>query len=521
MKASLTKCKAGLLLHFLCLSTLFSFLSSSCADTTKTTLPEPDVNYNFNTLESQTNVLIDGAARIVKKNGRSGLNATSSHTRIKLLKHNINSNKGTLAIWVMALEDIAPAWSASYFGADNKNFNIFPLLSDSHDSGNFTEANFSFYINKSWHPGLTIKFRQGTGHDMYNHAAAAANHSDFEKLRWYYITATWDLPQKKISIYINGIKVASNDVTCERLERDFCGDTLFLGNPALVFSDVQFYIDPLSDVEIYDLYRNQATDFDQVFEDRLKHIYTGKEIKKFSFEPGGDWTNKLNISLTNQGDIDSFYLQGYAQAVKITDEGLMIETPDVPIGEGQYEKQVYVCTNKPFEGDLYVEYEFKTLRRGGLSLLMIQASGMQREDFMADYPLRTAGNMNMVAWSSVRNYHWEYYREMNDVRNDISTGAMLKNPYQYPIGFGTLDHLLSLNEWHKLQLLQTGSKIIGAIDGKVIIEGEDNGFINNGAVYSFGRIAIRCMVRSKMLFRNINVYNRNIDFDVLENSKTK
>jgi hypothetical protein len=67
--------------------------------------------------------------------------------------------------------------------------------------------------------------------------------------------------------------------------------------------------------------------------------------------------------------------------------------------------------------------------------------------------------------------------------------------------------------------LQIGNKIIGAIDGKIIIQGEDNGFNNNGAVYNFGRIAIRCMIRSKMLFRNIKVYNRNLDFDILESIK--
>jgi hypothetical protein len=482
-------------------------------------IPKPDIIYKFNTLSSKDNSNILGPARILKKNGRTGLNTTSSSTKLKILKHNINNLKGTLSMWIMALEDIAPAWSAVYFGTDNKYFNVFPLLVDKEDMGNFSGANFSFHILRSWHPGLTIKFKQGTGHDMYNHAAAAANHSDFEKLRWYHLTASWDMENKQVSLYINGIKVGSHDVTAERLGRDQCGDTLFMGNPTLCISELAFYNQVLSDEDVYNAYRIEVTDFDSIYERKLKHIYTGAGLELFKFFPDEEWEKKLDLSLNTPKDLDSFYIQGYTDAVKISKEGLLVETPNVPIGEGQYEKQVYIWTKKPFEGDLYVEYEFKTLRKGGLSLIMIQASGMQREDFMADYPLRIAGNMNMVAWSSIRNYHWEYYREMNDVRNDIATGAMLKNPYQYPIGFGTLNHSLSLNEWHKLELLQIGDKITGAIDGKIIIKGVDNGFTNNGAVYDFGRIAIRCMVRSKIIFRNLKVYNRKPDFDIVESKK--
>jgi hypothetical protein len=227
----------------------------------------------------------------------------------------------------------------------------------------------------------------------------------------------------------------------------------------------------------------------------------------------------LDISFLQPEDLDTFYIQGY-QGAKITNDGLLLETPNIPISSDVVERQMYIWTKQAFEGDMYLEYEFMTLRKGGLSLLMTQASGMQREDFMADYPLRTEGNMGMVAWSSVRNYHWEYYREMNDVRNDIACGAMLKNPYQYPLAFGCMDKPLEKNQWHKLQFLQIGNKITGAIDGVIIINATDDWKSNSGSVYSFGRIAIRAMVRTKMLFRNLKVYNRNTDFEILDEQRT-
>jgi len=127
---------------------------------------------------------------------------------------------------------------------------------------------------------------------------------------------------------------------------------------------------------------------------------------------------------------------------------------------------------------------------------------------MADYPLRTSGKMTMVYGEDVRNYHWEYYREMGDMRNDVANSALMKNPYLYPLSFGSLNKPVEKNTWHKLQFLQTGNKLIGAIDGITMVEFIDDGFSNNGPVYDFGRIAIRCMLRTKMLFRNLKVYNK-------------
>lgn len=46
------------------------------------------------------------------------------------------------------------------------------------------------------------------------------------------------------------------------------------------------------------------------------------------------------------------------------------------------------------------------------------------------------------------------------------------------------------------------------IDDTVMLDMEDNGFGNNGPVLSAGHLAIRCMVRTKMLFRNLKVMNQ-------------
>ena len=50
--------------------------------------------------------------------------------------------------------------------------------------------------------------------------------------------------------------------------------------------------------------------------------------------------------------------------------------------------------------------------------------------------------------------------------------------------------------------------MVGAIDGVRMVEFEEDGMVNSGPVLTSGHIAIRCMVHTKMLFRNLKVYNR-------------
>jgi hypothetical protein len=120
--------------------------------------------------------------------------------------------------------------------------------------------------------------------------------------------------------------------------------------------------------------------------------------------------------------------------------------------------------------------------------------------------------MSWVHSSDIRNYHIEYYRKMNAVRNDNANAAMIKNPYQYPLGYGTLDEPLAVEEWHKLQVVQRGNEFTCAINGKVVFEAVDKKFSNNGPVLNFGHIALRCMVNTDMAFRNLKVYNRPLPY---------
>ena len=269
----------------------------------------------------------------------------------------------------------------------------------------------------------------------------------------------------------------------------------------------------LNSEQILELYNKERKEEDIEEEQRLRKVYLGENLKNFDWKPDESWDISLQCGFREKTDLNKFYVQGMESSVSITEEGLKIETlqSHQPMGyknDEEDKNQMYLWTEDVFEGDLYVSFEFKSLKKGGLALLMTQASGMQREDFMADYPRRTDGAMRMVCWEDVRNYHWEFYREMNDTRNDVATHAMLKNPYFWPIGFQCMPELLSDEKWHRIEFLQEGAHIRGIVDNIVVIDTYDNSFVHNGGIYNFGRVAIRCMIRTILMVRDLEVRTR-------------
>lgn len=223
----------------------------------------------------------------------------------------------------------------------------------------------------------------------------------------------------------------------------------------------------------------------------------------------------MDLTLTEPEHLKAFYLQGYRDAVHSNPEGLHVRTPALPFVEENTEKQIYLWTEQTFEGNIYLEFEWMTLEPNGLALLMIHASGMAREDFMADYPRKTSGKMTAVHGENVRNYHWEFYREMNDTRNDVGTAFSRKNPFAFRNGFASLNRPFEHRQWHKLQFLQRGGILRGAIDGVTLLEVDDSSRTNSGCILNYGHVALRCMIHSSILFRNIKVFTQKLPFTVL------
>ncbi|HSI86777.1 MAG: DUF1961 family protein, partial [Candidatus Methylacidiphilales bacterium] len=142
-----------------------------------------------------------------------------------------------------------------------------------------------------------------------------------------------------------------------------------------------------------------------------------------------------------------------------------------------------------------------------LALLVVQATGMQREDFIDDHPQRTTGSMATIIADRVRNYHWEFFRHSVDVRGDVGTSVLVKNPWQYPLGMATREPFVT-GRWYTLLFVQEGDRLRAGIDGEWLLDVRDNPLGNNGPVFNSGRIGLRLMYQTRMRFRNMKVWNR-------------
>jgi hypothetical protein len=121
--------------------------------------------------------------------------------------------------------------------------------------------------------------------------------------------------------------------------------------------------------------------------------------------------------------------------------------------------------------------------------------------------------MESVAWQDIRNYHWEFLREMNDVRNDVASHALLKNPWRRPLGFGVAGPLHPPGEWRTLEFAQDAGRLRGAIDGVVVLDAVDDPGTSAGPVLSRGHVVLRCMSRTDLLVRDLEIWTRPL-FDV-------
>ncbi len=468
----------------------------------------------------------DGPFRQLSVDGRAGINATSIHSRLKIPKHTINEDKGTLTLWIMPTEDLYSASVPTYIDPYEPLYYMYTMLSDIPDLKNVSDASFALLWNSKQWRQLSSKFYKGNIFEdaLYPHDMSLASSGENVSLNaktWYQIATTWDRQEEVFRIFINGIPVGSCAMFADEVKHDPCGETLYAGNPALALSQLSFYDRILSPEELANVFEHEATKIYYDVQEALWDRHVGDGLRKYTWKPMGDeWQLKMDVSLTEPEQFDLFHVQGCPTTPRITDDGLLYETYMTRTEEAKIPKdtppptevidpdQVYLWTKEFFEGDLAVEYEFMSLQDNGLSVLIVQASGMQHEDFMADYPLRESGSMRIVWGENVRNYDWEYYREMDDVRHDIESHVLNKQPWGRQLAYQCQPQHWEKNVWHRIQFVQEGQRIRGTINGVLIFDVIDDPTNYSGPTFNCGHIAIRCMWKTRLLVRNLKVYSK-------------
>lgn len=471
--------------------------------------------------------MVHGRHRLIEESGRTALHLRGIRDRFILPEHTVNQVRGTVTMWVLPLDDLFPAAQYEQHLASNLFARNFTFLSDREAVGDVAPAQFCIYYESGWHPVFMVKFHSGDWAPLVwtedPAAIAMSGHFEFERLHWYQLAVVWDRDASHYRMYANGVLVAHpNSTASGPLRNESCGPFLYGGNPALAYSTIEFHDEVLTEQQLKDKYTSESSGDNSDLDAHLQSVYQGTGLTSLEFQPDESWQHALSVPFKSDSDLLAFHHQGAINDMHVEPGvGLHISTP--PLSQSLQKTdfrsvaidrdwtdwtRMYLWSRRAFEGDLYLKLEFKTLARGGLALLCAQAAGMQGESFLDDYYLRTDGSMRMVCWEDVRNYHWEFYREMADVRNDLVSHACLKNPWYKPMSFQVEDRRWELDRWYTLEYLQEGPRLRGLIDGVVVMDVVDHGMDNNGPVLLNGHIGLRCMMRTKMVFRNLEVFDR-------------
>lgn len=457
-----------------------------------------------------TTATVEGPHRFPTLHGITGYQPTSLKTSCHIPTDLHLANEGTIAIRIAPLETLAVAVLMRHVAANDPNAHEYGILADTFPVNDPEKSVFAWYWRSFWHPQMIAKFKNGGaggGNADYSVTPyVPVEHLPLKLKQWYELVFSWNKEKGRLFVYANGILCGT---TSYPFRADVPHPGLYLGNTAMVFSNLRIYDTELTGAEISREWHRAALPGKKESEKEIAALHTPQPRPRARWRAGGSWKLEYDNPLTATGSFKDWIQQGCLEPgfalekLETTPEGLLIETPQ----QIHRESRVYFWSPRIFEGDLAVEFDFRPESVDGLALLVLQASGMQREDFITDHPSRTTGAMKTIIGDRVRNYHWEFFRHAVDVRGDLGTSVLVKNPWQHPLGLATRASFVT-GEWCKLLFLQEGDRLRTAINGEWLLDVRDNPCSNNGPVLNCGRIGLRLMYQTRMRFRNLRVWNR-------------
>jgi len=452
----------------------------------------------------------DGPHRFLEVAGRRGYQPLSLQTKLSFPCAVQQGDRGSFTLWISPLETLGVVPLLDYITRRDPHWQRYALLSDGWPGNDPDRSVFAWYWQSNWHPQMIVKFKDGaagnTAADFGVTPYVPVEHLSLRRGAWYQLVFTWDKPASRFRVYVNGILCAT---TSFPFRCDEAGGTLYLGNTAMVFAGFEASDREMTADEVAARYAADPTPKNAEVNGELAALFTVQASEPLVWQPDDGWKLVYENALTKEGDFAAWRQQGCLEdpyklvAYDITDEGLLLETP----AQIHTESRVYFWSPDIFEGDLAVEFDFKPEQDTGLALLVLQASGMQREDFLDDHPPRTSGAMDTIITDRVRSYHWEFFRHAVDVRGDLATQIVAKNPWLKPLAMSSLPPL-ALGEWHRLTFVQDGARLRGAIDGRLAFDVNDDPLAHTGPVLDRGRIGLRLMYGTRMYFRNLRIWNR-------------
>lgn len=455
-------------------------------------------------LADATHLTIEGPHRFRSIAGRIGFHPTSLKTQAVVKTDLHRSPQGTMAFWFSPLEDL------TFCPGNQSSSKVpfeFPFVSDAFPGRDLNLVRFGVSFS-SGYPAIVGRFATGGVFAKLDFGLAPFVYAEKVLLRqgfWYYLALTWDRKARSLVIYLNGM-MAGHNPQADNFEE--AAPQLFLGNPMMVLRELHLENRVLSGDEIRASYRRERLPDNDLPDSEFRKMLTPAFQAPLDLKRDAEWKSAYECSFSHPKDLEGWTRQGPGETfmnqfrMESTAEGLYIKTPD----QIEKETRMYLWSQKRFEGDQWVEFDFRLESPKGLALVSLCTSGMQREDFFEDHGVPNTGSMVTIL-RDLRNYHWEYMRRVEAMRTDVETQYVAKNPFGHRLHCGCVPRL-EQNHWYRLRFIKAGPRLHGSFDGQTVFDLTDDPFRNNGPVYNFGRIGLRQMYHTAMRYRNLVVYQR-------------
>ena len=353
------------------------------------------------------------------------------------------------------------------------------------------------------------KFTSGPVLTKLDHGLAPFVYAEQLTLRsgnWYAVVLTWDRPGNKLQLYVNGMLMGYYN---QAGNFDNGKEELYIGNPAMIIRDLVISDRIPQEQEIRDNYKSKRPSGNEPADEDIRKAVVLIDHPPLEMERDPSWKEAYSCSFKNKEDLKSWIFQTgdlYRDLfdVRITEDGLLIKTPK----EIGLDSRMYLWSPKSFQGDQWIEFDFRLESPAGLALLAICTRGAYGEDHFEDHGVEKTGSMDIIL-NKTLNYHWEYMRRVEMMRTDVETQYLSKNPWHWRMHYSCFPRLQE-NHWYRLRLLKIGNRLHGSIDGKTVFDVKDDLHANNGPVLNFGRIGLRQMYNTTMRYKNFSVYQKQI-----------
>lgn len=313
---------------------------------------------------------------------------------------------------------------------------------------------------------------------------------EFPGPQWHHFALSWDAKSGRINAYLDGTPyyVPGEKVAPLQMQP---GRELLLYPEPFALADVQLSHSPLAEEcaakQVPDAYRGQ-----------MDCLLGAQDLGKLELNASKLGKNIYTNALSRQQDIADWKMEGPG-LVAFNDGWMEIKSanPNGPAGH-----LVYWCPTE-FPDRMIAEWEFELLSEKGLCILFFSAKGKNGLDLFDPGLSPRNGVFKQYIKGDIDCYHISYYANTPGAPRRVAN--LRKNHGAYLISNGPVGVSASRpGEIYKAVLIKDGTHVQMAVDGRIIIDYNDDGQ-RAGPAYDGGRIGFRQMQWTAARYRNFSV----------------